>query len=148
MRLLGSLPCGSAETDPTSIHEGFGFDPWPHLAGQGSGVATSTGVGHECGSDLVWRWLWHRPAAIAPIQPLAWERPYAAKSSPKKQKKKKKVNPKINHGLWVTMMYECKHISSNKCALWLGMFILVEAMHSMKRLNSQFDTFFKHHKYQ
>ena len=23
-------------------------------------------------------WLWHRPATVAPIQPLAWEPPYAA----------------------------------------------------------------------
>ena len=23
-------------------------------------------------------WLWHRPAATAPIRPLAWEPPYAA----------------------------------------------------------------------
>ena len=36
----------------------------------------SCGVGCRCGLDLVW--LWHRPAAIAPIWPLAWELPYAA----------------------------------------------------------------------
>ena len=23
--------------------------------------------------DLAWLWLWRRPAAIAPIRPLAWE---------------------------------------------------------------------------
>ena len=28
--------------------------------------------------DLALLWLWHRPAAVAPIRPLAWESPYAA----------------------------------------------------------------------
>ena len=28
--------------------------------------------------DLEWQWLWHRPAVMAPIRPLAWEPPYAA----------------------------------------------------------------------
>ena len=30
-----------------------------------------------CSSDLVLLWLWHRPAAAAPIQLRAWEIPYA-----------------------------------------------------------------------
>ena len=30
------------------------------------------------GSDLVLPWLWHRPAAVAPIGPLAWGPPSAA----------------------------------------------------------------------
>ena len=34
-------------------------------------------VGHRCGSDLTLLWLWSRPAAAAPIRPLAWELPYA-----------------------------------------------------------------------
>ena len=40
----------------------------------------SCGVGRRCGSDpaLLRLWLWHRPVATAPIQPLAWEPPYAA----------------------------------------------------------------------
>ena len=36
----------------------------------------SYGVGHRRGSDPVL--LWCRPAATAPIRPLAWEAPYAA----------------------------------------------------------------------
>ena len=43
----------------------------------GSGVAVSCGVGHRWGSDLALLWLWCSPAATAPIQPLAWELPYA-----------------------------------------------------------------------
>ena len=32
-------------------------------------------------------WLWHRPAAVAPIRPLAWEPPYATGEVLKKKKK-------------------------------------------------------------
>ena len=32
-------------------------------------------------------WLWYRPAAAAPIQPLAWELPYAAGAAVKRKKK-------------------------------------------------------------
>ena len=37
----------------------------------------SCGVGHRRGLDLMLLWLWYRPAATAPILPLAWEPPYA-----------------------------------------------------------------------
>ena len=33
--------------------------------------------------------LWCRPAAVAPIQPLAWELPYATAEALKSKKKKK-----------------------------------------------------------
>ena len=39
-------------------------------------------------------WLWRRPAATAPIQPLAWEPPYATGSGPRKSKKDKKKKKK------------------------------------------------------
>ena len=38
----------------------------------------SCSVGHKHGSDPALLWLWHRPAATAPIRLLAWELPYAA----------------------------------------------------------------------
>ena len=50
-------------------------------------------IGHRNGSDLALLWLWHRPAATAPIRTLAWEHQYAmgtASKRPKKKKKKKK----------------------------------------------------------
>ena len=47
----------------------------------------SCGVGRRCGLDLAWLWLGDRPAATVPIQPLAWEPPYAV--TLKRQKKKK-----------------------------------------------------------
>ena len=57
---------------------------------QGSGVAMSYGVGHRHNSDLPWLCLWHRPAAAAPIGPLAWELPYAAGMALKSTKERKK----------------------------------------------------------
>ena len=36
----------------------------------------SWGVSGRLGSDLAWLWLLYRPAAIALIQPPAWEPPY------------------------------------------------------------------------
>ena len=38
----------------------------------------SCGVGYRLGLDLALLWLWLRPVAVAPIQPPAWELPYAA----------------------------------------------------------------------
>ena len=37
----------------------------------------SCGVGRRRGLDPTLLWLWCRLAAVAPIQPLAWEPPYA-----------------------------------------------------------------------
>ena len=37
----------------------------------------SSGVGRRHRSDPMLLWLWCRPAATAPLQPLAWKPPYA-----------------------------------------------------------------------
>ena len=37
-------------------------------------------------------WLWHRPAAVAPTRPLAWEPPYAVGAAIEKAKRQKKNN--------------------------------------------------------
>ena len=54
----------------------------------------SYGVGHKHGLDPALLQLWYRPAAIAPIRPLAWKPPYAKgralKSKKEKEKEKKK----------------------------------------------------------
>ena len=60
---------------------------------EGSGVAMSCGVG-RCSLDLALLWLWHRPAAAALVQPLAWELPYATSAALKDQKTKKKKKRK------------------------------------------------------
>ena len=62
-----SSHCGTAETNPTSIHEDVGSIP-------------------RRGSHLALLWLWHRLAATAPIQPLAWEFPYAEGTALKSKK--------------------------------------------------------------
>ena len=50
----------------------------------------NSGVGLRCGWDTMLLLLWHRPVAVAPISPLAWEPPYATSVVLKKKKKKKK----------------------------------------------------------
>ena len=37
----------------------------------------SCGVGGRHGLDPALPWLWHRLARVAPVRPLAWERPWA-----------------------------------------------------------------------
>ena len=56
----------------------------------------SCAVGHRCGSDLVSLGLWCRPAAAAPIRPLAWEPPYVAGAALKRQKDKKTKKKKLS----------------------------------------------------
>ena len=41
--------------------------------------------------DLALLWLWCRPAAVAPIGPLAWEPPYATGAALKTHTKKKNI---------------------------------------------------------
>ena len=81
-------------TNPTRNHEVGGSIPGLAQWVKDSGVAVSCGVGHRCGLDLTLLWLWCRPAATAPFQPLAWEPPYAMGSGLRKGKKKKKKKNK------------------------------------------------------
>ena len=89
-----SSHCGSAVTNTTRIPGGYQFPAslcglriqhwralWCRLQRQLSAP--------------VLLWLWCRSAAVAPIQPLAWELPYAmgiALKRPKKKKKKKETH--------------------------------------------------------
>ena len=62
----------------------------------------SCGVGRRHGLDLVLLWLWWRRAAVALIQPLAWEPPYVAgaaiKSEKKRKEKKMSLSPDTEEG--------------------------------------------------
>ena len=49
----------------------------------------SCGVGHSCNLDPALLWLWCKLAAAGPIQPLAWEPPYAAGAALKSKKQNK-----------------------------------------------------------
>ena len=92
---LSSLSTGETDTEThqlltmKSMFWGCKFDPWLCSVGEGSGIAMSYGVGRRCGLDPALLWLWCRPAATAPIQPLAWEAPYTLSAALKRKEKKK-----------------------------------------------------------
>ena len=57
------------------------------------GVALIFGVGQRRGgSGLALLWLWCRPAAVALIQPLAWELPYAMSAALKSTHTQKRMD--------------------------------------------------------
>ena len=60
--------------------------------GQRSSVAVSCGVGCRRGLDPALLWLWCRPAAVALIQPLAWEPLYVLGVQKRSKTKKTKQN--------------------------------------------------------
>ena len=62
-------------TNPARNHEVWGLIP-ASLSGLRTRHYHELCVGCRCSSNLAL--LWHRPAAVAPIQPLAWEPPYAS----------------------------------------------------------------------
>ena len=59
------------------------------LGGLGIQHCCELWLGHRRGWDLALLWLWCRPAAVAPIRPLAREPPYAAGEALKRQRTKK-----------------------------------------------------------
>ena len=76
------------KTNQTTIHEDAGSIPGS--VGEGFGVAMSCGVGQRHGLDPMLLWLWCRLAAVALIQPLAWEPPYAVGADLRSKKSKNK----------------------------------------------------------
>ena len=91
---MGSSHHGSAEMNLISIHEHAGSIPGLASGLKVSGVDMSCGVGCRCSSDPELLWLWHRPAAAAPIQHLAWEPLYTVGAALKRQTKQNKKDKK------------------------------------------------------
>ena len=85
--LPGSSHCGSAGYKPDQNPWGCRFNLLPCSVGWGSSIAKSCGIGPRGGSDSHLLWLWCRPAAAAPIRPLAWDRLYATGAALKRKKK-------------------------------------------------------------
>ena len=73
----------------------------------------SSGVGCRRGLDLTWLWLW--PTAIASIQPLAWEPPYAPSAALKRPKKEKEKKKKGKHH---PNLYNFYKTDINSCLLF------------------------------
>ena len=120
-RKLWSSRHGSVVSESDWEPRGFRFNPWPCSVSWGSGIVVSCGLGRRLGSDLVLLRLWCRPAAKAPIRPLAWKPPYATGAAIKKakdQKKKKKSNRKhiISKNFskrcssWKNKLFNCPYI--------------------------------------
>ena len=69
--------CATAETNPTRKHKVEGSTAGLSQWVKDPAPAVSCGAGRRHGLDPALLWLWRRPAATGPIEPLAWELPYA-----------------------------------------------------------------------
>ena len=81
-----SSHCGSVVMSLTGIHEDMGSIP---------GLTENV-------KDMALLWLWHRPAAAAPIQVLVWKLSHAMgmvfkKEKKKKRKKRKETFPRLTN---------------------------------------------------
>ena len=79
------------------------------------------GVGHRRGSDLALLCLWRRPAATAPIKPLAWEPPYVMGAALKKtdQKKKKEKKMWYIHNTYTGILFSHENKIMPFAAMWI-----------------------------
>ena len=79
----------------SSIYEDAGLIP-ASLSGLRMWHCRKLRHSHRHSSDLILLWLWCRPTAAAPIQPLAWELPYAIGAALKRKKNLKIKNKEFS----------------------------------------------------
>ena len=90
------------------------------------------------GSDLMW--LWCRPAAVALIQPLAWELPYASSAA-----LKKKSVPPFNLSFFFFLVegdtfciYDETHVNCSECNFRYQRYSIVKSHHGNITYNLSF----------
>ena len=74
----------------------------------------SCSIDYRCSSDLALLWLWCRPATAVPVQPLAWEHPYAMGAA---LKKKITCTPNVH----CSTIYNSQDMEATKMSINRGM---------------------------
>ena len=92
-------------TKTTGNHEFGGLNPALAQWVKNLVLPLSCGVGCRRGSDPAFWWLGQRPAATAPIRPLAWEPPYATGAALEKAKKTKKKKKRKKENILFSLFY-------------------------------------------
>ena len=87
--IMGVLIVAQLVKNLTIIHEDAGLIPGLSPWAKDLALLQSAVLGCTCGLNPVLVWQQHRPAAAAPICPLAWELSYVTGAALKRRGKKK-----------------------------------------------------------
>ena len=80
----------------------------------------SCGIGQRRSLDPALLWLWHRPAAVAPIGPLTWEPPYAMGAALKKYLLDKAIRLPFQPTIFPDMKLDVS--TAILCVIWVDGF--------------------------